>query len=604
MRLPSARDVIFPALASVIVLAACSKEVEAPPPAPQAQTEARSDVEAAKRYFIAAANPYAVAAGEKILRRGGSAVDAAIATVAVLGLVEPQSSGLGGGAFMMFFDPATGSLETYDGREVAPASATPDRFLTEQGAPMPFYDAVASGLSVGVPGIVRMLALAHQEHGHLPWPDLLAPAEELAREGFAVSPRLHGLLGQFPRLKTFPAARDYFYNEAGEPWPVGYILKNPAYAETLRLLREEGPDAFYSGKIAQEIVETVNSAPVPGGMTLEDLASYTPVKRAPVCGHYRTYELCSMAPPSSGGVTLLQILAMLERFDMKGAGAGSIESLHLLFEASRLAYADRERYLADQDQASAEGGLAADEIVAGLLNPPYLADRAALIDRTKAAQSVSAGDPGAYAIEEGAGKWKKLADDASPEPPSTSHFVIVDAEGRVVSMTATVEFAFGSHLMAGGMVLNNQLTDFSFLPERNGVPVANAVAPGKRPRSSMTPVIMFDDKGEVYAALGSPGGPAIIGYVAKTLIALVDWGMDMQSAIDLPNAVYPRGEPYLEAGGYDAQTVDGLRRLGHAVKERELNSGVHAFRRLPDGSYDGGADRRREGVWRTGVLEE
>jgi gamma-glutamyltranspeptidase/glutathione hydrolase len=504
---------------------------------------------------------------------------------------------------MIHFDPKAASLETYDGREVAPASATPGRFLQPNGEPMPFYDAVVGGLSVGVPGVVRMLDLAHREHGSLPWPELLEPARSLAENGFKISPRLFGLLDRGGKLKTLPAAASYFFEPDGSPHPVGYLLKNPAYVETLRTLSDEGPESFYSGRLAAEIVAAVNGGPNPGGMTLEDLANYRPIKRDAVCGPYRDYEICSMAPPSSGGVTLLQILAMLQPFDMKGAGAGSIESLHLIFEASRLAFADRNQYLADQDQAAAEGGLTQAQLIAGLLNPAYLAARAALIRRDAVMAEAAAGDPAQYAADETAGKWGGLAPGASPEPPSTSHFVIVDGEGRVVSMTTTVEYSFGSHLMAGGMILNNQLTDFSFLPTRDGVPVANAVAPGKRPRSSMTPVIVFDRDHEVYAAVGSPGGPAIIGYVAKTLIAVIDWGMSMQAAIDYPHAVDPRGQPLLEAGGYDTQIVEGLKRLGHPIVERELNSGLHGFRRLPDGSYDGGADKRREGIWKTGEVD-
>lgn len=583
---------------------ACAKRDATPPPQQEGGT-APADATAArapKRYFIAAANPLAVEAGEAVLKRGGTAVDAAIATQAVLGLVEPQSSGFGGGAFMLHFDPATGALEAYDGRETAPAAATPDRFMRKDGQPMNFYDAVASGLSVGVPGVVAMLDRAHDVHGSMDWAALLEPARSLATDGFSVSPRLNGLLERIPRLKTFPAAAAYFYDEAGAPRPVGHLLKNPAYAETLRILSVEGPEAFYAGEIAEEIVAAVNSAPAPGGMTLADLAGYAPVMRAPVCGPYRAVRVCSMSPPSSGGVTLLQMLAMLQNFDLAGAGAQTIESLNLIFEASRLAYADRSQYLADQDQAGAEGGLTQEEVIAGLLNAEYLQARAALIARDAAAAAVGPGDPSAY-VGTNADKWRALAPSASPEPPSTSHFVIVDGEGRVVSMTTTVEFAFGSHLMAGGMILNNQLTDFSFLPERDGVPVANAVAPGKRPRSSMTPVIAFDADGRAFAALGSPGGPAIIGFVAKTLIAMIDWGMTAQAAIDSPNAVYPRGAPILEAGAFDAQTIAGLKRIGHDVSERELDSGVHAFRVRPDGTFDGGADRRREGVWRAGVVE-
>jgi gamma-glutamyltranspeptidase/glutathione hydrolase len=600
------RLLLFIVGAGALFMAACGRDAA---PAGDASDAAQVDNAAAaepaeKRWFIAAANPYAAKAGADILKKGGSAVDAAIATQAVLGLVEPQSSGLGGGAFMIHYDPAAGKLETYNGRETAPASATPDRFLTEDGAPMNFYDAVAGGLSVGVPGAVRMLELAHQEHGKLPWAENFAGAAALADGGFEVSPRLNGLLERIPRLKQLPAAAAYFYDEAGAPWPAGHVLKNPAYAQTVRTVAEGGSDAFYKGPIAEAIVEAVNNAPNPGGMTLADLASYEAAKLPPVCGPYRAFQVCSMAPPSSGGVTLLQMLGLLEKFDMAGAGAGSIEALHLMFEASRLAYADRNEYLADNVMLAGEDGLSPAAVIAGLLNPAYIDARAALIDRMKAAETVAAGDPSAYARDEAAGQWKRYGVDASPEPPSTSHFVIVDGDGNVVSMTTTVEFAFGSHLMAAGMVLNNQLTDFSFLPVRDGKPVANAVAPGKRPRSSMTPVIVFDENGEVWAAAGSPGGPAIIGYMAKTLIAMIDWGMSAQDAVDYPNAVYPRAAPILEAGGFDNQIVEGLKALGHPVTVAGLNSGVHAFKRLPDGAWDGGADLRREGIWLTGVVEQ
>lgn len=603
---------LTPVLASILASAlafapaGCTRKDAAVSGAPSAAAsegaQPETAVSAPKHYFIAAANPLAVAAGEAVLKRGGTAVDAAIATQAVLGLVEPQSSGFGGGAFMLFYDPATSTLEALDGRETAPASATPQRFLRPDGQPMNFYDAVASGLSIGVPGVVRMLEKAHDAHGSMSWAELLEPARTLATEGFEVSPRLHGLLERIPRLKTFPAAAAYFYDAKGEPWPVGYVLKNPEYAETLRILSEAGPEAFYKGPIAEKIIAAVNGAPAPGGMTLDDIAGYQPVMRAPVCGPYRAIRVCSMPPPSSGGVTLLQMLAMLQNFDLKAAGVDTIESLNLIFEASRLAYADRNQYLADQDQAGVGGGLTQEEVIAGLLNPDYLKARAALIQRNAAAATAGPGDPSAY-VGSNAEKWRSLAPSASPEPPSTSHFVIVDGEGRVVSMTTTVEFAFGSHQMAAGMILNNQLTDFSFVPERDGAPVANAVAPGKRPRSSMTPVIAFDKDGEVYAALGSPGGPAIIGYVAKTLIAMVDWGLSTQAAVDSPNAVYPRGAPILEEGKFDAQTIAGLKRIGQDVSERELDSGVHAFRVLPNGEFDGGADPRREGIWRTGVVE-
>jgi gamma-glutamyltranspeptidase/glutathione hydrolase len=558
-----------------------------------------------KTYFIAAANPYAVEAGARILESGGSAVDAAIATQAVLGLVEPQSSGLGGGAFLLHYDPATKKLETYDGRETAPASARPDRFIAANGKPMNFMEAVNGGLSVGVPGAVKMLALAHQEHGKTPWAELWSPAYSLATDGFKVSPRLHRLIAENVQMKKTPAARAYFYDAAGAPIAVGTVLKNPQYAEILRRVAVDGPDGFYKGAVAEAIVKAVNEAPNPGGMTLDDLANYAPVKREAVCGRYRALKLCSMAPPSSGGVTLLEMLAMLEPFDLRKAAPMDADALHLIFEAGKLAYADRNQYLSDKDRSGAAGGLTQDEVIRGLLNPAYLADRAKRIDRARAAENVRAGDPGAFETDPAvAAKWRALNADVSADLPSTSHFVIVDGEGRVVSMTTTVEFTFGSQQMAMGMVLNNQLTDFSFLPEVNGVPVANAVAPGKRPRSSMTPVIIFDKKGRVWGALGSPGGPAIMGYVAKTVIGLLDWNLSMQEAIDLPNAVIPRGAPALERGRFDPATIESLKQRGHAVSERDLNSGLHGFRALKNGAFDGGADKRREGTVKTGRVTQ
>ncbi|MEZ5896749.1 MAG: gamma-glutamyltransferase [Parvularculaceae bacterium] len=601
--LSAARAASITALALILV-AGCGERRAAPSGEAANAPLADAPQENGGQWLVAAANPYAVDAGAAVLARGGSAVDAAIAVETVLGLVEPQSSGLGGGGFMLYYDAASKSLTTYDGREVAPMSATPDRFIAGNGEPMDFYDAVAGGLSVGVPGMVRLFETTHTEHGVLPWADLFDPAIALADDGFNVSPRLNSLLSQTPRLRATPEAAAYFYQANGAPWPVGHVLKNPQYADLLRAIKTEGADAFYEGPIAEAIVEAVNSAPHPGGMTLQDLKDYAVVERAPVCGPYRAIEICSMAPPSSGGVTLLQILSLLEPFDLAAAGPGSTQSLHLLFEASKLAYADRAKYLADQDQSAADGGLTSRELIAGLLNPPYLRARATLVDPARVAETVEAGDPSAYPIAEGAapGAWPDFADDASPEPPSTSHFVIIDAKGNVVSMTATVEFAFGSHQMASGMILNNQLTDFSFLPVRDGEPVANAVGPGKRPRSSMSPVIMFGADGGVLGALGSPGGPAIIGYVAKTLIAMIDWGMPIQQAIDAPNAVIPRGAPVLETGGFDPDVIEGLRRMGHPVMERDLNSGVHGFVVRDDGTLEGGADPRREGVWKTGTV--
>lgn len=554
-------------------------------------------------WFISAANPYAAAAGADILRRGGSAVDAAIATQAVLGLVEPQSSGFGGGGFMLHYDPLEKTVVAYDGRETAPASARPDRFLKEDGTPMQFYDAVTSGLSVGVPGVVRMLEMAHRDYGITEWSRLFDYAVALSAEGFEVSPRLESMIGTVPGLKRFSAAASYFHDDEMAPLQAGEVLANPAYARTLRMIADNGADALYTGEIAEAIVKAVNEAPSPGGMTLEDLAGYRPVKRVPVCGEYRTSRVCSMGPPSSGGVTALQILSLLERFDMAAYGPQTVESLHLLFEASRLAYADRNRYLADNDMLATGPYSSAQAVVHALLDPGYLAARSALIDPDRAAVTVTPGDPALLFRNASPDHAGGYADDASPEPPSTTHFVIVDSAGRVVSMTGTVEFLFGSHLMAAGMILNNQLTDFSFLPEKDGRPVANAPGGGKRPRSSMTPVILFDEDGRFRGALGSPGGPAIIGYAVKTLLGIIDWNLSVQEAVDLPNAVYPRGAPLLEEGRFDDGTVNALRLLGHNTGLRLLGSGIHAVGVRPDGTYDGGADPRREGVWLTGEVD-
>lgn len=554
-----------------------------------------------KRWFVAAANPHAVDAAAAILEHGGTAVDAAIAAQAVLTLVEPQSSGLAGGAFLLRYDPSTDLVVTYDGREVAPASAEADRFLNPDGTSMG-YGAVLSGLSTGVPGTVRMVALAHQEHGKTPWADLLKPALKLAEDGFAVSPRLHKMISTARGLSEGSAAsRAYFFDADGAAHPVGHLLRNPAYAETLRLLMKDGPEAFYEGPIADGILAAVNEAPRPGGMTQADLDAYRPVKRAPVCGPYRDLTICSMGPPSSGGVALLQMLGMLERFDLKGAGAGSIEATHLLLEANRIAFADRAKYLADLD---GRDDPSAEELVAGLLNPDYIRARADLIDPARALAEVEAGDPTKFPVtcDCDPGAWKPQANDASPEQPSTSHLIVIDGDGVVVSMTMTVEAEFGNRRMAGGMMLNNELTDFSWAPAVNGRPVANAVAPGKRPRSSMTPVIVFDDEGKVWGAAGSAGGAAIIGYVLKTLVAMIDWDMDPAAAVAEPNIVFPRGEPVLEAGRFDPQIIDGLKRRGHGVVESELTSGTQAMRIMPNGAVLGGGDPRREGTWKTGKV--
>jgi len=537
------------------------------------------------QFLVSAANPHASRAGAEILAAGGSAVDAAIAVQLVLTLVEPQASGIGGGAFMLYFDQEGGDLHVYDGREIAPASATPDLFLDEDGAPLGFLDAIVGGRSVGVPGVVAMLAQAHARHGVLPWAKLFDPAIALSEDGFDVSPRLHRMIDVMPRLDVDPAMRDYLFLEGKTPLPVGHRLRNPEYARTLRLLADNGPDAFYRGEIAQAIVAAVSEAPAaPRPMTLEDLANYRAVKRDELCGRYRQFTVCGMRPPSSGGVTVLQILGMLETFDMAALEPGSAEATHLLIEASRLAYADRNLYLGDTDFVPAP--------IDAMLNAEYLAARATLIDFDAAMEAPAAGNPEAFVSGE---DGTEFAPGLSPQPPSTSHFSIIDPRGNAVSMTTSVEAPFGSHLMAGGFVLNNQLTDFSFIPEVDGLPVANAVAPGKRPRSSMSPTIVFDANGSLYALIGSPGGPAIIGYVVKTLIGVLDWELPMQEAMDLPNVTVARGRTSLEAGGFEDAVLERLRALGHEINERPLTSGLHGAVVTPDG-FDGGADSRREGL--------
>ena len=527
--------------------------------------------------MVAAANPHATEAGVAMLEAGGSAVDAAIAAQLVLGLVEPQSSGIGGGAFLLHHDPESGETQAYDGRETAPLAATGDQFLTEDGSPLGFWDAVPGGLSVGAPGVLRMLELAHTNHGKLAWARLFEPAIALAENGFAVSPRLHALITRDKLLPKFPAAAAYFYTPAGNPLPVGTILRNPAYAETLRRIAAEGADAFYEGEIAADIVTAVQGASInPGRLTQADLAAYRAVVRSPVCRRYREWRVCGMPPPTSGGVAVLQILSLLEPHDLGAAAPSDPRSLHLLAEAGKLAFADRNAFLADPDFV--------DVPVEQLLDPDYLSARAALIDPQRALPEA---EPG---LELRNGTWVQV------EPPSTSHLSVVDAEGQAVSMTSSVENAFGSRVMVRGFLLNNQLTDFAFVPEVEGRPVANRVEPGKRPRSSMSPTLVFDTGGALHLAIGSPGGSRIIGYVVRAVTGVLDHGLSVQAAIELPHAVNRNGPTDLESGTAAAGAKAALEALGHVVRETEMTSGLHGIRVLPDGSLEGGADPRREGV--------
>ena len=541
-----------------------------------AQAPARSMT--GETHMIAAANPLAAEAGLEILRAGGSAVDAAIAAEAVLGLVEPQSSGLGGGAFLLHYQADGGEVSAYDGRETAPATAGSDLFLKPDGEPMGFWEAVVGGRSVGVPGLVRMLALAHQDHGRLPWKDLFRAAIKLAEDGFKVSPRLNALITRDEHLGTFESTRDYFFGENGKALPVGHLLRNPAYAETLRRIAEKGADAFYGGPTAEAIVAAVMQAEGnPGGMTQEDVATYEAKRRTPLCAPYRNWQICGMPPPTSGGVAVLQVMGMLANFDLTAHAPGAPEALHLVAEAGRLAFADRNRFLADSDFV--------DVPLDRLLDPGYIAQRAALISPER---SMGKADPG-FTLNEGAMP-------AQPDPPATTHLSVIDQWGNAVSMTASIENAFGSRLMAAGFLLNNELTDFSFRPEVEGKPVANRVQPGKRPRSSMSPTLVLDKEGRLVMALGSPGGSRIIGYVIKTLVAALDWNIETQQAVSFPNFVNRNGATDLESGTPLAASVAALEARGHEVRLRGMTSGLHAIRVRPDGTLEGGADPRREGV--------
>lgn len=563
------------ALASTLTLGACGQ---------QAAVETSTDAAPppVSRAMVAAANPLAVEAGLAALRAGGDAVDAAIAVESVLGLVEPQSSGLGGGAFMMYYDAQTGSLTAYDGRETAPATASPELFLDETGQPLSFYDAVFSGHSTGVPGAVAMLALAHSDHGVLDWADGFDAAIALADNGFAVSPRLQGLIVSTALetpLDEWDAPRNYFFLEDGSPLPVGYLLRNPAYAQSARAIAADWQN-LYSGPLAEAIIDAVQDEPRPGGLTTSDLAGYQALRREAICRPYRQWTVCGMPPPASGGVTVNQILGLLEPLDMAATGPDSVEGWRRFIEASRLAYADRNAYIADPDFVTvpAEGLLAAD----------YISARSGLIGNSAAAPSVVAGIPAGIA---GPGL------DATPDSPGTTHFVIVDNDGDVVSMTATVESAFGSHRMAGGFFLNNELTDFSRTPvDAEGRAIPNAPAGGKRPRSSMSPTIVFDADGSFVLATGSPGGSSIIAYTAKTLVGMLDWGLTPQQAIELPNVV-ANGDVVRVEDGMDPAILSGLRALGFTLDaNRGEISGLHIVRRLEDGTLVGGADPRREGV--------
>lgn len=525
--------------------------------------------------MVAAANPHAVEAGVAILRAGGSAADAAIAVQMVLNLVEPQASGIGGGGFLIHYAAATGEIAAFDGREVAPASAKGDRFLGADGKPIAFEAAVRSGLSVGVPGVLRMLERVHKEHGRLPWARLFEPAIAIAEKGFAVSPRLHASLKADPTLRAM-AAGSYFYAPDGQPRAIGETLRNPELAATFRTIAREGADALYRGTLAADIVDAVAKAPrAPGGMSLADLAGYEAKKRSAVCAPYRAWRVCGMPPPSSGGPTVLQILALLEGFDLGHMAPESLESVHLVAEASRLAFADRNAFIADPDFVAVP--------LDRLLERTYLRDRARLISPERDMGTAKPGLP------------LDRAEQPNDTTHSTSHISIVDGAGNVVAFTSSIEHMFGSGLMVHGFLLNNQLTDFSFVPSKDGRPIANRVEGGKRPRSSMAPTIVFDSARRPILAIGSAGGASIIATVTKALIETLDGKRDVQAAIDAPNFANRNGPTELESGTALDALRTPLEAMGHAVVLTEIPSGLHGIA-IDGRTLRGGADPRREGV--------
>jgi gamma-glutamyltranspeptidase/glutathione hydrolase len=535
----------------------------------------------ASQAMIITANSLATDAGLAMLQQGGSAVDAAIAAQMMLGLTEPQSSGIGGGAFLLLFDGI--NVVAFDGRETAPAAATPDRFLVAKSTPLPFRQAVVGGHSVGVPGVIKVLDLVHTQYGKLPWATLFQPAIHMAEAGFPIPPRLYRLLAAEPYLQAFEPARSYFYQADGTPKAIGMRLQNPAYAQVLRDLAEHGAAAFYRGPLVTDMVQAVSNHPTrPGDLTAADFAAYTAKQRAPVWSTYRGYTVYGMPPPSAGGIAVLQILGMLERFALSAYPPLAVDSVHVFAEAGRLAYADRARYLADNDFVAIP--------VAGLLDRHYLAVRSQRISQYT---SLGVAPPGEPDYTRSAG----LGDDHSLEFSSTSHLTIADAQGQVLTMTTSIEDVFGSRIMVNGYLLNNQLTDFSFVPTMHGKPVANRIEAGKRPRSAMAPMLVLDPHGRFTLAVGSPGGSAIINYVAQALVALLDWHLDPQQAVHLPHYGSRNGPTELEIGRNLEPLVPQLEARGHQVSLTELTSGLSVISKTDTG-YAGSADPRREGTAR------
>jgi gamma-glutamyltranspeptidase/glutathione hydrolase len=560
-------------LGAVLASAAAAKDVVLQPE----RTTAIAERTTARNFMVASAHPLATEAGHDVLAAGGSAADAAVAVQLMLALVEPQNSGLGGGGFLLYWNEASRELTTFDARERAPLAANESYWLGEDGTPMDFWDAVIGGRSVGVPGTPMLLETVHARYGRMPWAELIAPAMARAEEGFPISRRFANAIAEARDLGRFENTRAYFFKADGSPKAEGMILRNPEFARILRLFAARGAAPFYTGSIARDIVAAVRTETNPGILTLEDLATYTVIERAPVCMQYRRHDVCGMGPPSSGGLTVGQILGMLEAFDLASLGPG-IESQHLFLEASRLAFADRDLYMADSDFV---------DMPDGLLDRDYLASRARLINPKAAMGEAAAGNP--------------PSDDSPPLSPDrprprkgTTHFVIVDRYGDMVSATTTIEANFGSRVMTGGFLLNNELTDFALEPEADGAPVANRVEGGKRPRSSMAPTVVLRD-GTPVLLTGSPGGANIIPYTAFSIIAILDWGLDPQEAINLPHVVNRNGPTRVEEGPTAEGTAAALEALGHEVVIEDLNSGLHVIRIGPDG-LTGAADKRREGM--------
>ncbi|MGB1262760.1 MAG: gamma-glutamyltransferase [Cognaticolwellia sp.] len=539
----------------------------------------KNETVVAQHAMVAAANPYASQAGINILKQGGSAVDAAIAVQLVLTLVEPQSSGIGGGAFMLHWDKKTEKLTSFDGREIAPAAATADMFLDENGRTMPWIKAVVGGHSVGVPGVLAALKDAHNKYGKLAWHLLFNDAINLAEKGFIVSPRLEKLVSmEFnPGITKLPTIKNYFFPD-GKAVKAGQRLVNPKLAEVYRSIAKEGVEVFYQGWVAKKIVAAVQQSPIaPGRLSLEDMKNYRAKELPAVCGVYRQYQVCGMAPPSSGGVAIIQILGQLEQFDLAKFTLADAEFAHLFTQSSRLAFADRNRYIADSSFV--------DVPTKALIDKTYMAQRSALISRKKDMGRAVAGMPTGAVVQ---------ANDNAFELPSTSHISIVDQDGNAISMTTSVEMGFGSAVMVEGFILNNQLTDFSLAPKRDGKWVANRLEPGKRPRSSMAPTMVFNQDNSLKLVVGSPGGSRIINYVAQTLIAILDWQLDPQSAINLPRITNRNNVTTLEKGSDLVTLKPALEAKGHKVSVRDLNSGIQAIE-LSKGMLRGGADPRREG---------